>query len=465
MATEFGASSGGGLFGSTPAFGGSLFGSTPAFGASSSGGLFGSTTPAFGAAGSTPSLFGASTPQSGAGLFGSTQGSFGQPFASPAFGQTQASLFGQTQQQPFLFGQSSPSLFGQPQTPAFGQMQPQPSMFGASQPSLFGASQPSLFGASQPSLFGASQPSLFGASQPSLFGASQPSLLGQSQPSPFVFNQPQQGAFGSLQQPMFNSGQLTTQMAPVAPLAIPLPDREIQAIIDAYKDDPGNPRYAFKHLLLSITDQAARVKPINVSDIMWAEAMNKLEGMDSVDRERLWPELMHGFKDLSRRLKLQDEALASDVQRLQVTEGNVKLLQRHFQVDTIPWIERLKQKERELQRRLLRVMRIVEALEGKGLHIPLTKGEAHLAERLLALAKQLQPGRADLQQRVDSLLSLSRIQANAGGSSLLLGAQNIDEQSLADIQEVLRQQTEAIARLASVLKRDMRDIEIIGSEV
>ncbi|KAJ7521571.1 hypothetical protein O6H91_19G060200 [Diphasiastrum complanatum] len=428
MATEFGASSGGGLFGSTPAFGGSLFGSTPAFGASSSGGLFGSTTPAFGAAGSTPSLFGASTPQSGAGLFGSTQGSFGQPFASPAFGQTQASLFGQTQQQPFLFGQSSPSLFGQPQTPAFGQMQPQPSMFGASQPSLFGASQPSLFGASQPSLFGASQPSLFGASQPSLFGASQPSLLGQSQPSPFVFNQPQQGAFGSLQQPMFNSGQLTTQMAPVAPLAIPLPDREIQAIIDAYKDDPGNPRYAFKHLLLSITDQAARVKPINVSD-------------------------------------LQDEALASDVQRLQVTEGNVKLLQRHFQVDTIPWIERLKQKERELQRRLLRVMRIVEALEGKGLHIPLTKGEAHLAERLLALAKQLQPGRADLQQRVDSLLSLSRIQANAGGSSLLLGAQNIDEQSLADIQEVLRQQTEAIARLASVLKRDMRDIEIIGSEV
>jgi nuclear pore complex protein Nup54 len=32
--------------------------------------------------------------------------------------------------------------------------------------------------------------------------------------------------------------------------------------------------------------------------------MNKLEGLDTMDRERLWPELVHGFKDLSRRLKV-----------------------------------------------------------------------------------------------------------------------------------------------------------------
>lgn len=38
--------------------------------------------------------------------------------------------------------------------------------------------------------------------------------------------------------------------------------------------------------------------------IMWAEAMGKLEGMESTDRERLWPQLVHGFKDLSQRLKV-----------------------------------------------------------------------------------------------------------------------------------------------------------------
>ena len=37
---------------------------------------------------------------------------------------------------------------------------------------------------------------------------------------------------------------------------------------------------------------------------MWAEAMAKLEGMESADRERLWPQLVQGFKDLSQRLKV-----------------------------------------------------------------------------------------------------------------------------------------------------------------
>lgn len=37
---------------------------------------------------------------------------------------------------------------------------------------------------------------------------------------------------------------------------------------------------------------------------MWAEAMGKLEGMESADRERLWPQLVQGFKDLSQRLKV-----------------------------------------------------------------------------------------------------------------------------------------------------------------
>jgi nuclear pore complex protein Nup54 len=219
-------------------------------------------------------------------------GYLGQQATGSLFGQTQ-SLFGQTPQTP-TFGQT-------PQTPVFGQTQPQ------AQSSLFGG-QPQ-----QTSIFGQPQ-----ASQ-ATFVQQQPSVL-QSQP----FGIPQQ------QSPFFNNAQITTQMAPIAPLVVPLPDREIQAIVDAYKDEPGNPQYAFKHLLLSVTDPAARVKPVGVSDIMWAEAMNKLEGMDSTDRERLWPELVHGFKDLSRRVKLQDEAITADVQRLQATEANVKLVHVSF---------------------------------------------------------------------------------------------------------------------------------------
>ncbi|KAG8080915.1 hypothetical protein GUJ93_ZPchr0007g3366 [Zizania palustris] len=178
-------------------------------------------------------------------------------------------------------------------------------------------------------------------------------------------------------------------MAPVAPLSLSPSDRDIQAIVDAYKEDPGNPRYAYRHLLFSVTEPSQRVKPVAASDIMWAEAMGKLEGMDSSDRERLWPQLVQGFKDLSYRLKLQDEVLVSDTERLSMTHSNVKKLQRHFQADTYPWIQRLKQQELVIERRLLRIMRIVEALENRGYRVPLTTEEANLYEQLVAIAKQV----------------------------------------------------------------------------
>ena len=41
-------------------------------------------------------------------------------------------------------------------------------------------------------------------------------------------------------------------------------------------------------------------------------------------------------------------------------------------------------------------MRIVEALEGKGLRVPLMKGEVELAEKLNAIARQVCPFRSAL---------------------------------------------------------------------
>ncbi|OVA09502.1 Nucleoporin Nup54/Nup57/Nup44 [Macleaya cordata] len=347
---------------------------------------------------------------------------FGTPASSPAFG---------TPSTPFAsaFGSTFTTPFSQQQQPQQQQQQQQQSLFNFQQPSTGFGFQTPFNATSTP------------ATQSTFFPQSTPQSLPHA--------------------------QLTTQMAPVAPLPFSLADRDIQAIVDAYKEDPGNPKYAFKHLLFSVTDPSARTKPAGISDIMWAEAMGKLEGMESADRERLWPQLVQGFKDLSERLKLQDEVILSDAERLRMTQSNVKMLQRHFQADTLPMIQRMQQKEQSLQRRLLRVMRILEALEGKGCRLPLMKGEAELAEKIAALMRQVKGSGAELSRRVHNLLSISRVQANGiggGGSVYLPGSTKIDEQSLADMQEVLQQQTEAVARLGNVLKRDMRDMEIIMAE-
>ncbi|XP_022776310.1 nuclear pore complex protein NUP54-like isoform X1 [Durio zibethinus] len=377
-------------------------------------------------------------------MFG-VQGSssaFGTPSSTPAFGTP-----------------SSTPAFGNPSTPAFGTPSSTPAFGTPSLTPAFGTpSTPSFatgFGGS--SLFSTPFSSQTQQQQTPLFQQQQPAAAAPS--SGFGFQTPSSTTFPN--------AQLTTQMAPVAPLPFSLVDRDIQAIVDAYKEEPGNPKYAFKHLLFSVRDPQFRAKPTGVSDIMWAEAMAKLEGMGSADRERLWPQLVQGFKDLSQRLKLQDEVILSDAERLLMTQSNVKMLQRHFQADTLPWIQRMRQKEQSLQRRLLKMMRIVEALEGKGCHLPLMRGEVELAEKLAAITRQLKGSGAELSRRVQNLLTVSRVQANAigaGGSLYLPGSAKIHEQSLADMQEVLQQQTEAIARLGNVLKRDIRDMEIIMAE-
>ncbi|CAL0324892.1 unnamed protein product [Lupinus luteus] len=271
-----------------------------------------------------------------------------------------------------------------------------------------------------------------------------------------LFNTP----FSSHQQPF-------TKMANLAPAPLSSVDRDVQAIVDSYKDDPVNTENAFQHLLFSVTEPQFKVKPVGVSDIMWSEAMRKLEGMKNADRERLWPQLVQGFKDLSRRIEIQDEVIVSDTERLRITQSNVKMLQRHFQADTLPRIQRMKQKEQTLKQRLLKVMRIVEAFEGKGCSIPLTKAEAELAEKLATITRQLRGTGADLSTRVQNLLSVSHVQTSGigfGGSVYLPGSTKIHEQSLADLQGVLQKQTGAIARLNNVLKRDIRNMEITVAE-
>ena len=84
-------------------------------------------------------------------------------------------------------------------------------------------------------------------------------------------------------------------------------------------------------------------------------------------------------------MQVEDDVILSDAERLRTTQSNVKMvfslslslslcrlykwdayfdfllhlcalqLQRHFQADTLPWIQRTREKEQGLQRRLLRV--------------------------------------------------------------------------------------------------------------
>lgn len=170
---------------------------------------------------------------------------------------------------------SSTQAFGTPSsTPAFGTPSATPAFGTPSTTPAFGT--PSSSPAFGSSLFSTPFSCLTQQQRPSLFSQTPPTGFGLQ--TPFAALPQQQVA------PPLTSWQLTSQMAPVAPLPFSLADRDIQvsflhlrlllkhqisrcfyficacalvsifrpcyylfqAIVDAYKVDPGNTKYAFK---------------------------------------------------------------------------------------------------------------------------------------------------------------------------------------------------------------------------
>jgi nuclear pore complex protein Nup54 len=109
-------------------------------------------------------------------------------------------------------------------------------------------------------------------------------------------------------------------------------------------------------------------------------------------------------------------------------------------------------------------MRLVEALEGRSHpNRPLSRGESALLDKLRSLVRQMKGPSAELPRRVESLLLNSRLESSASAGSVSTHGR-IDEKSLANVQALLAQQTEAMQKLAGVLKKDARDAEIIAGE-
>ena len=152
-------------------------------------------------------------------MFGASSSSFGTPSSTPAFGTSTSSFFGTPSSTPAFGTPSSTPAFGTPSsTPAFGTPSSSPA-FGAPSTPAFGTPSTSLFGSS---LFGSS-PSPFGQNQQQTTPFQQPSTGFGFQTTPFGTQQQQQQMT-----PFAGVQQLTTQMAPVAPLPFSLAERDIQ---------------------------------------------------------------------------------------------------------------------------------------------------------------------------------------------------------------------------------------------
>eukprot|EP00798_Chlamydomonas_sp_ICE-L_P025725 gene25725-11383_t len=393
-------------------------------------------------------------------------------------------------QTPFTFGTptqaaQSPGLFGAATTPAatgaFGAPAPAQSPFGfgagfgtpaAQTPSAFGANTTPAFGANSAWNLGKTTPAPAAAAtgSPGLFGATTTNF-GQAQPAAnlfgggtFGFNAPSTSATGSAFSfsPATTQPQTTASLFGAAPAAGALapagqpnsfsgtglqPDaaiKEISETRNAYT--PNAPSYKFHHLFLSVVDDPAqRVKPPQVDEMRWRQALAQAGGPNNPDR--LWPVLACGPKDLLLRSATQQRAIEENQARLKTLADLAQKLSAKNSGDLRQRSADVQKRHVELSHRLLQATRNLDALEGR-----LAAG--------IGSVRGDQASGAGLPRRLRAVGA--SVQLRSGGMAKAEnGATKLDENSVNQLFSVLKEHAEGIKHLQHVLKANSMDVAIM----
>lgn len=356
------------------------------------------------------------------------------PFGAPASTLTPAKAPGTTSQPGgFSFGASTAATgnFGAPaSTPAFGA--------------------------------GAASTTAFGSGFSSGFGAG----LGTSNALVPSHQQQNNLSFGSLQ-------QNTTTFQGINPAQnAQFPDdsaiRELQSIKESYVAGPNNSRFKFQHLFLNvIKDPAQRVKPNDIDELQWREAMRRAGGPDNP--QNLWPVPYNGFNGLLQRKSAQNDALKEHKDRLEVLQKSVAALANRHETIVRVQMDAIKARHQELSRNLLKTLRYIDALEARFSRavgydkstpkIVLQKLSEELRQMESLIAANSAQG---LLGRVDSVASAARVQVGSAHSmGQASGRADIDAESLGQAFNIMKDYADAIAKMDGAIHRNARDIQIL----
>ncbi|KAI8816785.1 nucleoporin complex subunit 54-domain-containing protein [Fimicolochytrium jonesii] len=378
----------------------------------------------------TTGLFGAAQPAASTGFGGFNltsqapaqapgTGLFGQPATSaPLFGQATAS----TAPGGFSFGAPAPAggLFAQPTSQGAGT-----GLFGASAAPATG-----LFGAPATGTTG-----LFGASAPATggFGASQ-------------------GGFGGFGQQPTAQQQQQLQQAPQQPQTL---GEHLQYIATAW--NPDNPRCQFKHYFYNIVhpSEVRNYGPQQGEDL----ALYQQAQRDNPDPNCMVPVLAIGFRDIKKRMEMQDQAYEAHKAKLEEMGGKLAELQRTHFLDTSARLEEYKRRQAALVAKVLRLMKQVQLVRNRGYSI--RAEEEKFKTRLEAMERELQKPSV-FRGRLNEIWAHLQQNKSSKQFSLTGGVdtsyQIANEQQLGLMYQTLAGHQNGLAVLTEVAQQDAADI-------
>ncbi|CAL8278707.1 unnamed protein product [Merluccius merluccius] len=191
--------------------------------------------------------------------------------------------------------------------------------------------------------------------------------------------------------------------------------------------------------------------PAGVDPIIWEQAK-----VDNPDPEKLIPVPMVGFKELLRRLKIQEQMTKQHQTRVDIISGDISELQKN-QATTVAKIAQYKRKLMDLSHRVLQVLIKQEIQRKSGYAIQVD--EEHLRVQLDTIQSELNAP-TQFKGRLNELMSQIRMQ-NHFGAVRSEERYNVDADVLREIKQHLKQQQEGLSHLISVIKDDLEDIKLI----
>ncbi|KAJ7986778.1 hypothetical protein DPEC_G00331910 [Dallia pectoralis] len=191
--------------------------------------------------------------------------------------------------------------------------------------------------------------------------------------------------------------------------------------------------------------------PAGVDPIIWEQAK-----VDNPDADKFIPVPMVGFKELLRRLKIQDQMTKQHQSRVDIISNDISELQKN-QATTVAKIAQYKRKLMDLSHRVLQVLIKQEIQRKSGYAIQVD--EEHLRVQLDTIQSELNAP-TQFKGRLNELMSQIRMQ-NHFGASRSEERYSVDGDLLREIRQHLKQQQEGLSQLISVIKDNVEDIKLI----
>ncbi|TNN59160.1 Nuclear pore complex protein Nup54 [Liparis tanakae] len=193
--------------------------------------------------------------------------------------------------------------------------------------------------------------------------------------------------------------------------------------------------------------------PAGVDSIIWEQAK-----VDNPEPEKLIPVPMVGFKELLRRLQIQEQMTKQHQTRVDIISGDISDLQKN-QATTVAKIAQYKRKLMDLSHRVLQVLIKQEIQRKSGYAIQVD--EEHLRVQLDTIHSELNaPTQFKASGRLNELMSQIRMQ-NHFGAVRSEERYSVDADLLREIKHHLKQQQDGLSHLISVIKDDLEDIKLV----